>query len=75
MPANTLSLPPLHGCNTGSLLHSGPSHCEAAPGTQEYLPLGRFSAAEEQGFEALKAELQSSIKKGVDFVVSGEPLS
>ena len=39
---------------------------------QEYLPLGRFSAVEEQGFEALKPELQASIKKGVDFVVYGE---
>ena len=40
--------------------------------SQEYLPLGRFSAVEESGFEALKAELAGSIKKGVDFVVSGE---
>ena len=38
---------------------------------QEYLPLGRFSEAEEQGFAALKAELRGSIQKGIDFVRKG----
>ena len=38
---------------------------------QEYLPLGRFSETEEQGFAALKAELRGSIQKGVDFVRKG----
>ena len=35
---------------------------------QEYLPLGRFNELETANFEALKGELRSSIKKGVDFV-------
>ena len=38
---------------------------------QEYLPLGRFNDVEQQGFEALKAELRSSIQKGIDFVRKG----
>ena len=33
--------------------------------------MGQFSQAEASGFESLKAELQGSIKKGVDFVHSG----
>jgi malate dehydrogenase len=39
---------------------------------QEYLPLGRFSELEAQNFQALKAELRASIKKGVDFVAKGK---
>lgn len=41
---------------------------------QEYLPLGRFNELEAQNFQALKAELRGSIKKGVDFVNTGELL-
>ena len=53
------------------MLGSGCS-CRCFVNAQEYLPLGQFSQAEAAGFEALKAELQGSIKKGVDFVRSGE---
>ena len=51
----------------------GPApHCkERCPCAQEYLPLGRFSEAEEAGFAALKAELRGSIQKGIDFVRKG----
>lgn len=48
--------------------HTVRSRCPCA---QEYLPLGRFSEAEEAGFAALKAELRGSIQKGIDFVRKG----
>lgn len=38
---------------------------------QEYLPLGRFSDSEAANFSELKAELRSSIQKGIDFVNKG----
>ena len=38
---------------------------------QEYLPIGRLNALESVGMDALKAELHTSIKKGVDFVHQG----
>jgi malate dehydrogenase len=36
-------------------------------GVEEYLPLGPLSASEKQGLGKLAGELQSSIKKGVEF--------
>jgi malate dehydrogenase len=36
-------------------------------GIEEYLPLGPLSASEKQGLGKLAGELQSSIKKGVEF--------
>jgi malate dehydrogenase len=37
-------------------------------GVEEVLELGSLSDYEQKGLEALKEELQSSIKKGLDFV-------
>ena len=37
---------------------------------EEYLPLGPLNALEAEGLNALREELLSSIKKGVDFVMS-----
>jgi malate dehydrogenase len=44
-----------------SQIRLGPS------GIEEYLPLPAMNDAEKAGFEALKAELQGSITKGVEF--------
>lgn len=37
-------------------------------GVEEFLPLGAMNALEQENFAALKQELTSSIKKGIDFV-------
>ncbi len=37
----------------------------------EFLPLGELSGAEKQALDKLKPELQSSIAKGIDFVIKG----